>query len=253
MLTEKQQFELNAVRLLQSATGMLADCQLTPGRNPPDVFAHNENRTVGVEVRRLFTDERRRGSAQRQQLGLAQSTTALAQRLHGSTASEYCEVSVIYSNSIPLLDGRVSVIAQMMVALVTQEPLVVGDRREFTAEANWGPAWPEEVDTLDVRVLGQTGGPMWHNAGAVWVGETTRGILQAALDAKDSRYQPQSQELWQQWVLLVCDGSVQSSALRIHGNLGRESYCSSFDRAFVLDFTGRNCAELNIAGNHGVA
>ncbi|MBK6732976.1 MAG: hypothetical protein IPG61_02580 [bacterium] len=253
MLTEKQQFEICAVRLLQQAGGIPAHLELAPGQDPPDVLARFGECAAAIEVRRIYADEQERGSPQRRQRGLATAVVERAMQLHCEIASAYFDVAVIFSQNTPIRDHRVAQISRMLIALVTREPIGPGDHREFSAEANWGPDWPEEVDSVSVVYLGDEGGPQWHFSGAFWVGKTTHDLVQSALDAKEARCRSLLSDSSEQWIVLVCDGSVESSALEVHDDLAREPYRSSFGRAFVLDFTGKRFVELCISGGLGVA
>lgn len=76
------------------------------------------------------------------------------------------------------------------------------------------------------------------------VGRTNHAIIQRALWEKEGRWKDRMEMANISWLLLACDASVQSSALRLHESVGSETYQSSFQRAFVLDCTDRRFAEL---------
>lgn len=90
------------------------------------------------------------------------------------------------------------------------------------------------------------GEPEWSQLGAAWVGETDDDLIQCVLREKESRHAAFPPVLQHRWLLLVLDGSVSTSPLRIHDGLHRTTYASSFDRAFVIDYTGQAFCELNL-------
>ena len=52
---------------------------------------------------------------------------------------------------------------------------------------------------------------------------------------------------------MVCDGSAGASLLDVHSDAGKDSYRSSFDRAFVMGFGGQGFVELTLARDNGTA
>jgi len=243
---KKQRYELNAVELLQRSGGLLAGWQLGPGSDPPDVLAQSGGCALGVEVRRLFADEGRCGSPQRRRLSLMEKIVQQAAEAHGRHSQLWYVVHVHFSQSATLLDSRVATVAEMLVELVIGMSLAPGDYVQLDVVDCWGPGWPEEVDVVSVALLDGNAKPEWKALGAVWVSQTSHALLQSGLDDKESRLPSFPRDLKERWLLLVCDGSVGSSALRFHDGVESESYQSSFDRAFVIDHSGKNVVELRV-------
>lgn len=246
MNDENSRLELQAVRLFQNAGGLPSDMELRKGANPPDVVAIGIARTIEVEVRRLYADEGRNGSPQRRQYGLAEAVLARAAALHGQRAHGWYEVRVGFSQNISLLDKRIAQVAEDLVSLVTLEDLAPGQSMEFCAEVHWGPAWPPEVDRFSVVRLEGHGNASWGQLGGGWVGHTTHELLQYGLDEKEHVARGPKDAHGERWVLLCCDGSVESSLLALHQSLPSERFQSSFDRAFVMDHTGRRYLDLSL-------
>ncbi|MDX9981693.1 MAG: hypothetical protein RBU25_16860 [Lentisphaeria bacterium] len=250
MFTNNQEFELHAVRQFQGICGFLPGYELTPvpcGEDPPDILARNGDHVIGIEVRRLFLDERpKKGSRQREQLGLRKDVISRAQEIHRVTEHRWCTVKVSFSSSCKVCGNRLQKISEMLVDLVCGAALAEPDSRKFRAEDHWGPRWPEEVDQVSATVLPGEGPPEWSISGSAWVGNTGRQVIQDALDEKESKYASFPEVIRDRWLLLVCDGSTESSMLRLHQDIASESYVSSYSRAFVMEFLGRDFAELNI-------
>jgi hypothetical protein len=163
MLTDDQEFELNAVSLSQGTSGLLPGHELAPvpcGEDPPDILARTGEHVVGIEVRRLFLDERqKKGSRQRGQMGLREAVIGRAQELHRATAHRWCTVKVYFSSSCKVRGDRLPKIPKMLAELVRSAALVEDEIREFRAEDYWGPDWPGEVDLVIATVLPGEGLP----------------------------------------------------------------------------------------------
>ena len=134
----------------------------------------------------------------------------------------------------------------MLVALVRGVALADNESRDFRAEDHWGPNWPKEVDLVTAIVLPGAGPPEWGGSDSGSVGFTNRELIQNALDRKESSCASFSEKIQGRWLLLVCDGSVESSMLGLHEGVGAQTYRSSYDHAFVMDFSGRVVVELAI-------
>ncbi len=250
LLSDKQTFELNAVSLFQTASNLLSDYVLVPGEDPPDVIAQQGEHLVGVEVRRLFTDETETGSLQRRRMSWCQRVVVRAQNLHREKTNRWYNVRVSFEDESHVVgDKRVDVIARMLLRHACEAIINDNESREFCSEEYCGPTWPEEVATMRVTVLPGNGPPDWGLCGPLgWVGDTNSRLVQAGLDSKESSCAAYPPNIKERWLLLLCDGSVESSLLRLHKYLETESYCSSFSRAFVMDFSGKAFVELHIAG-----
>jgi hypothetical protein len=135
----------------------------------------------------------------------------------------------------------------MLVDVVTRHPLKVGESFTFRSEDLWGPTWPEEVDYVLVGLLDGPSPPFWGLSDSFWAGETTFDLIQAAFDSKESRTRAFAEAVDEAWLLLICDGSVGASLLRLHPGIADDSYRSSFDRAFVLDHSGKKFSELTVS------
>jgi hypothetical protein len=91
---EKQEFELHAVRMLRQSGCLDHGSELQLGSDPPDVIAKIGEMRIGIEVRRLFNDERRSGSPSRQRLSTCQAVVDSAAKLHSCVPSQSIHVSV---------------------------------------------------------------------------------------------------------------------------------------------------------------
>lgn len=248
MATDKQTFEINAVSLFREAGGFDRESVLMFGSDPPDVLMRIGERTIGIEVRRLYNDEKNRGgSPDRRRLSICTAVVDLAAELHKQISNRCFYVRVHFNCSNTIQDTRVPIIAAMLVDLVSKLPLNVGGRFTLRSEDLWGPMWPEEVDYVSGGLLIGESPPFWGLSDASWVGETTFALIQAAFDSKESRTSAFAEVVDEAWLLLVCDGSVGTSLLRLHTGIAGDSYCTSFDRAFVMDYSGKKFSELTIS------
>jgi hypothetical protein len=250
VLSDKQRFELNAASLFQSASKLLSGYAIIPGDDPPDVIAQYGDHIVGIEVRRMFADERKVGSPQRRHMSWCQRVVSHTQSLHREKTNRWYYVRVRFEDESHVFnDKRVDIIARMLLRHACEPIMSDNESREFCSEDYSGPTWPEEVATMRVTVLPGNCPPDWVLFGSLgWLGDTNSGLVQAGLDSKESSCAAYPPNINERWLLLLCDGSVGSSFLRLHKEMHTESYRSSFNRAFVMDFSGKAFVELHVVG-----
>lgn len=248
MYTDKQSFELNVVRLFREAGGLERESELALGADPPDIITRIGERTIGIEVRRLYADEGRRGgSADRRRFGVCSEIVKRAEELHGQITDRFFHINVHFNKTHIIHDKRIPVVAEMLVGLISQRYFEVGELFSLRSEELWGPAWPEEVRYVSGMLLEGDRPPFWGLSDSSWVGETTFDLVQAALDAKERRICAFAEGVDEAWLLLVCDGSVGASLLQLHSGIEKELYRSSCNRAFIMDYSGRMFAELVVS------
>lgn len=244
MGSSKFELELQAVRIFQMAGGLPVDMDLREGSNPPDVIACGATRVIGIEVRRLYADEGADGSRQRRQHAMRDAVVARAAKLHRHKVQGWYAASVAFAGNVVLSNDRIAQVAESLVAFATSETLAPGQIREFRAEVYWGRDWPPEVDHLMVARFEGGEEVHWSQLGGGWEGKTTQQLLQYGLDEKEHVVNNLPPELSERWLLMYCDGTVESSLLALHEQVHEDRFRSSFDRAFVMDHSGRRFSEL---------
>ena len=244
----KFQFERRAVGLFQEASGLLAGFELLrPEIDPPDVVAVCGEDRVGLEVRKVFSDERRKGGSRaRKQSGVYDTVLDWAQATHRANADGWVVVRVCFAGSREMGVARQRQLAQDLAGLVCNAHILENETREFGLGGLCTQDWPDEVAYMTATRIPGEGEPEWSQHSAAWVGETDNDLIQYVLREKESRYAAFPPELQRRWLLLVLDGSVSTSLLRIHDGIHRTTYASSFDRAFVIDYTGQAFCELKL-------
>lgn len=103
---EKQEFERRAVRLLRQAGGLDHGAELMLGSDPPDVIAKIGVLKIGIEVRRLFNNEKRSGSLSRQRLSTCQAVVESAARIHSQVSDCFIHVGVHFRRSVVIPSSR---------------------------------------------------------------------------------------------------------------------------------------------------
>lgn len=243
---EKQEFELHAVRMLRQAGGLDHGSELQLGSDPPDVIAKIGEMRIGIEVRRLFNDERRSGSLSRQRLSTCQAVVDSAARLHSQVSSRSIQVSVHFCKGVVIPSSRKNVIAKMLVDLISRMSLRVGEAFHLRSEDSWGPHWPEEILYVSGVLLEGVGHSFWGLSDSAWVGMTSNELIQSALRTKELDLPRWRNEVCEAWILMVLDGSVESSMLRIHEEISAVEYASYFDHAFVMEFCAMTVKKLSL-------
>jgi len=246
MATEKQEYELNAVRLFCESGGAERKSRLWfPDQDPPDIMAMVGGQKIGIEVRRMFADERRRGgSRDRQRASACQKVVDTATTLHSQITNMSFHVNVSFHRSSGIRDDRVGAVANMLVDIITQQPLLLGETFYLLSEDFCGSNWPEEVLCVSGCLIEGDGPPFWGCSSNAFVGELSDNLIQTALNAKEGRFNKFADKVDKAWLLLICDGSVEASLLRPHKELSRSIFASSFNRVCILDFGGKSFSEL---------
>ena len=104
---------------------------------------------------------------------------------------------------------------------------------------------PEPVAYLSVTSLDALPDSVLNLNNTFWVGSATSRLVQYGLDKKETRFSAFPPEFSERWILLACDGRVQSSSLTLSPELKAATFRTSFHRAFVLDMFG-HALELQI-------
>ena len=257
-MTRKRQklAEMKVVQLFHNAGGLgiNADLLFVPDHlERPDIIAETDKKTVGIEIRRLYNDEQEgSGSVDRKRHGIYQSVVAACSELHSRRSDKWIVVRLSFSKHADIdqiakrRSGIKQEIAEKLVSLIEDLPLRIGDSFDLRSEDLWGSHWPEGIDSVHGVLLEGNGPPEWDFSDSFWVAETTDEIIQTALDEKEQKIDSWRDSYDSAWVILVLDGSVGASMLRLHRQLIDSEYLSSFDRAFIMEFTGTRYKELRL-------
>ena len=247
-ITEKQEFELNVATLFQEAGGLSSDYKLAPVKcDPPDVLAEKTGSKIGIEIRRLYAVEKRKGgSPQRKYLSACKKVVEEAAKQHRTKSNQWYNVDVYFNPNCKIGNNRVQALATELVNLVTSMALQHGQSIDRLSEHFLGEGWPKEVHEIFVGLFEGTNAPFWSPIYTLWWGKTDFNLIQKGLDEKEERYSKFKDEVDDAWLLLAFDGSVGDSLLAFHSEIKTEIYRSSFDRAFVLGPTGKDFVELNV-------
>jgi hypothetical protein len=257
-MTRKRQklAEMKVVQLFHNAGGLGINADLlfvSDHLERPDIIAKTDKETVGIEIRRLYNDEQEgSGSVDRKRHGIYQSVVAACSELHSRRSDKWIVVRLSFSKHADIdqiakrRSGIKQEIAEKLVSLIEDLPLSIGDSFDLRSEDLWGSHWPEGIDSVHGVLLEGNGPPEWDFSDSFWVAETTDEIIQTALDEKEQKVDSWRDSYDSAWVILVLDGSVGASMLRLHRQLIDSEYLSSFDRAFIMEFTGTRYKELRL-------
>jgi len=248
--------EMKVAQLFRNAGGLdiHVDLLFVPDcLERPDIIANAGGKTVGIEIRRLYNDEQEgSGSGDRKRHAIYQSVVAACSELHSRRSDRWIVVRLSFSKYADIdqiakrRSGLKQEIAEKLVDLIEDLPLRVGNPFDLRSEDLSGSRWPEGIDSVHGVLLEGNGPPEWGFSDSFWVAETTDGIIQRALDEKEQKIDSWRDGYDETWVILVLDGSVGASMLRLHRQLIESEYLSSFDRAFIMEFTGTRYQELRL-------
>ncbi len=201
---------------------------------------------IGVEVTRVFDDETEGGSADQQEAAHWARAMELAQASHRrrAPAHGWVVVRVCPSPGLRLGWGAVDGVAAWLAGVVATLDFSARATHHLGSEDLYDAGCPDEILAVDATFLG-SGQPEWATSGFGWASAVSGQAIQRALRRKEPKVARYDNGLSQLWCLLVFDGSVAASLRLLQPDVEEFSYASSFDRAFVLDCTGR-CAEISL-------
>ncbi len=197
---------------------------------------------VGIEVRRLYSDEdQKKGSTLRGIASLRQRLVDRASEILATKSAEKFHISLGIPEHQPIRTKDINKIASEIVEAVISsgpEPDPFGARALVTD-------LPEPLAYLSVTSLDGMPDSILNLNNTFWVGSATPRLVQYGLDQKEAMFSAFPPEFSKRWILLACDGSVQSSSLTLSPELKTETFRTPFHRAFVLDMFG-HALELQI-------
>lgn len=169
------------------------------------------------------------GNLDRKRRGILEEILNIAERLHSKHCDRYCFVSVYFISHLDvraLSRSRKKQILKMLVKAVTTLPKSSNQRFELGSEEMWGSYWPEEVLAISGMLFEEAAPTEWVLSSHLAVGETTNELIQAKINRKEKNIDKWRDVYKKAWILLVLDGSVESSKLRFHEGYETKEYFS---------------------------
>lgn len=245
----KSEFEYRCVELLLKANPLLHGYSIESAeKDPPDVIITQPSSRIGIEVSRLYSDIAPKGGSKSQQhRGLEEFAAKHTQEILRKEVSEAWQFNICFNPSLKEKQkGSVKKIAESLaktlyLSILKEDKYIVLKPEDYDYDESilsyeidfvHGIRLPDYPDNLELVCFSDWSG---------WVGETTYNLIQEGLKRKEKILQKFTEKFNDYWILLVCDGSSESSMLRLHKSISNEVYTSPFNQAFILDMHAQHC------------
>jgi hypothetical protein len=254
----KSEFEYRCVELLLKANPLLHGYSIESAeKDPPDVIITQPGSRIGIEVSRLYSDIAPKGGSKSQQhRGLEEfaakhTQEILRKEILRKEVSEAWQFNICFNPSLKEKQkGSVKKIAESLaktlyLSILKEDKYIVLRPEDYDYDESilpyeidfvHGIRLPDYPDNLELVCFSDS---------SSWVEETTYNLIQEGLNRKEKVLHTFTEKFNNYWILLVCDGSSESSMLRLHKTISNEVYISSFNQAFILDMYAEYC-QLNL-------
>lgn len=212
----------------------------------PDALVTTRGRTVGLEIRRIFRQEGKRGSPLRKNEDFRRKIVNLAAQIYERKGGPPVYVSVHYNDVRDPGSQSPHQLSQVLTEIVYRNtPGIDGSKEESYEYTN--RAWfPETFGT--VRVYRPKGfkKSFWSVPAADYQESLTPDHIRTAIAAKETRIPIYRKKITEIWLLLVTDHGELSSFFGYPQKTLEEIYRASFQRIFVLNWFSRVLYELKV-------
>jgi hypothetical protein len=245
----KNEFEYRCVELLLKANPLLHGYSIEVAKkDPPDVIITQSSSRIGIEVTRLYSDIAPEvGSKSRRHRELEESAAKKTQEILRKKVSGAWQFNICFNPSLETIKkGIVNKIAESLaktlyLSILKEDKYIVLRSEDYDYDESilpyevdfvHGIRLPDHPDNLELVCFSDS---------SSWVGKTTYNLIQEGLKRKEKILQKFTEKFNDCWILLVCDGSSESSMLRLHKSISNEVYTSPFNQAFILDMHAEYC------------
>jgi len=235
-MTKKQQDEVEWVHRLKRLLPDFPQGEIVPNAcEPPDVFVKGNDRTLGIEVSRLF---RPSAPSECQELQARESNIRkivdLAHEMHLKAGLPDARVFVVVNNQW-IASNEVKPLARALADIVRRNLPADGARSEEDYTWDNRSYFPEKIDKVMISRLFPCD-TTWHGQEAAWGGGCDAVQVQGRIDAKSVRHDHVRKQCDESWLLLVTDStSGLASHLQLTPDAQAHCYATPFERVFVTE------------------
>ncbi len=247
----KKAFEKRSGSKLLEATGLLSRYHLLAFEQP-DLLACHNGAVFGIEVSRLFQDEGQKGKAQHRAYAQRRQLLREAQVLHRKRTRTALDLLVEFRNGAVVPEGQLPDLIEALLEAAAEEPAAVGEQLTLSEAPIRRAGLAELVGAVRSTRREGGDGPLWGMASEPWTEQQVGALLQLRLDKKEERLAKYRHDgVLAHWLLLICDALPGRRPQPPHPCAAPGRYRSSFDRVFVMDFSGHHWTELELDRSGG--
>jgi hypothetical protein len=218
---------------------------IEPGE-APDFLLHDQSKTTGLEVTRLFHPPGTVGMPRRAIESLREDVVERARSLYQNTENPIVHVSVFFSSSKTFNKPRVSALANELKNLVLRNLPPLPDSHN-DEEYDWiNRDWfPEEIHRISVWRISTLTISHWSAPDAEYEPSCTPETIQNVIAKKAARFEAYSKVVSECWLLLVLDDFRLSGMFKLPESVLSYQYESPFRRVYLLKAFSGDVFQLN--------
>ncbi len=205
--------------------------QVLEEREAPDFIVQVDGRQIGVEITKLFIEQRNGKSTMQAQESIANRIVGRAQRLYEVSGSPPANITVCFGPGQDLSKLNRDSASQALAAFVSS--LALASWQKF----DWRPDFVSNVLPAEISFIHALGVPQremmhWSVARAGWVAPLQTEALQARVDEKVKRLPTYTTSITENWLIIVANAMNPSQLIEARKDFQPASITSPFARTY---------------------
>ena len=241
-----KRFETYCLSILRRGLPGFPTGEVLPSESP-DFLISTDQGLLGIEVTRLVKAADVQGNIPRAREGEQAEMIKVAMRFYETLSLPPVDVAVIFGNCGRLSkrerDKSAKILSRFVASHVPEANQVT--RHENDNQTHDG--LPEAVHSVRIaRLVGTEN--LWHVSGSGWFQKELVEELQAVMRKKDARHAGFDNRAVAHWLLVVIEGTSDSTFFDPSEESLTHCYESDFQRVFLLDLMRLHVSELKLRG-----
>lgn len=211
----------------------------------PDFLIKSTKRIIGIEITRIYQRHqtgRKPGQAVESE---QRSLLWMACRYYERMNLPPVQVNVIFSQGDFAKKVRPQ-LARELARIVAENLPLENDWRSLKQDFKHQPILPEGVYDMSITRYESITKNLWARGGAGFVQEDCVECLQQTISEKEAELAEYKKNCDSCWLLIVADGSGESSFIKPSEQSLRHHYTTEFERVYFLSAFSPNPQKLNI-------
>jgi len=218
-----------------------------PGESP-DFIVKDGDVLIGIEHTQLTTPRMFGGASARQVREIRDEILRGSQKRYVSAGGVPIDISVDFRPAQSIARPQRLDVARFLAEYLQEKASV----STFGSYITLAPRHPA-IHSIGVTRVATWEHSLWHEHGGGWVSSPSVEDLQHTIASKERALPAYRKRATSVWLLIVCDLVAEDEFIAAPPMDHALSVTSEFDRIFCLDWMGRRCPEIPIAGKRETA
>lgn len=217
----------------------------------PDFLIQSPERTVGVEITRIFNPGKPKSPSPQSQDAERDLIGERAQAIATDQSLAPVMVDIYFDSRQSVGKRNRDSIAQQLVDLVTANMPALGDDRSFEKRHPTKSEFPPQIEAVHIWRFKRLTSHLWQTADAGVVNEDFASYLQQLIDDKNGKVSTYKQKCDDCWLVVIGDWRGPSAFFEISDKMSAHNYESAFDRVYFVEGYSERVVALNTSPNAG--